>query len=484
MLSLLGLSLTACQEDAQHDDTTDDEYLSMRSLRSSIGLELTSDDVRHEQFALGLSQLFKKQTIRGSFQDYLSDNKDETILLADFFFNKVSSRDLAFDDIVNSSSDEDVYPRLTCDFLDDYFATYPGIEGAIVDYYDTISVDLSQSQFDFEVFLVFDDVDDAPGFIAGEKTKDYSIEDVPVGNVLKISMGDYRFVSMGVNAEGDGFRRQFFDLFDCSSMVSFVNNKDFETSQAQQDEACLSVHPLEGLKVTNLDDLLNHFNYNCGYPEGVAPPGGDDGSGGDGPTDPRSDDCDRDAIRNYTETLVDVRSVGGKPILRDCDTWCHRRDKRCIFQVDVLIPTSSPSAAANEGFQVIGSIKKVFSTGERRLWKNWESDGLRDYPLPITEWLYLEGKHGDEWQYSWTGRHRNRGTEVEKKLGISLSSSVGFEKEGVKIGRENKGESTITVKHANEDCFLGNEIARYCNPLRERKRSGDLYFLLNEQKVY
>lgn len=472
--------MTACQEDIQHDDIADDEHLSMRS---SISLELTSDDVRHEQFARGLSQLFKKQVIRSSFQDYQSDKKDETILLADFFFNKVSSEDLAFDELVNSSSVQNISPRLTCDFLDDYFATYPGIEGAFIDYYDTIPVDLSLPQFDFEVFLVFDDKDDAPGFIDGEKTKAYSIEDVPVGNVLKISMGDYRFVSTGVDAEGDGFRRQFFDLFDCSSLVSFVNNKDFEKSEAQQNESCLSAHPLEGLKVVNLDELLNHFNGHCGYPEGMTPPG-DFGPGGDGPTDPRSDDCDRDALQNYTETLVDVRSVGGKAILRDCDTWCHRRNKRCIFQVDILIPTASPDDEEDEGFEVIGSIKKVFSTGERRLWKNWESDGLRDYPLPITEWLYLEGRHGDEWQYSWTGRHRNRGTEIEQELGVAFGNTVGFEKGGIKIGRENKGSASIKITRANEDCFLGNDIARYCNDLRERKRTGDLYFLLNEQNVY
>lgn len=80
-------------------------------------------------------------------------------------------------------------------------------------------------------------------------------------------------------------------------------------------------------------------------------------------------------------------------------------------------------------------------------------------PLPITEWLYLEGRHGDEWMYTWTGRHHNRGETIETTTESGFSAKVKFKigDNEVELGPSSK--ATIKHKIAYEDCFLGSDIA-------------------------
>lgn len=219
-------------------------------------------------------------------------------------------------------------------------------------------------------------------------------------------------------------------------------------------------------EIQKLEEIYNFFNENCGIPDGFP------NSGGDSIVTPRSV-CDRDVLRNRPEVIFDVRG-SGKTIFRSCNTWCSYWDSNCTFQVDVFIPTIAATAGE---YTVIGSLMKVFSLNEKRLRNGWNT--IKE--VPITEWLYLEEKHGDEWQYTWTGRHRKRGQEVETTVSSGFSGKIGFMIN--KVGVELSPSSNVTqkVKIAFQDCALGNDIARYYNSLPEQKSLGDITFKLTEK---
>ncbi len=262
---------------------------------------------------------------------------------------------------------------------------------------------------------------------------------------------------------------QFQDLFRCQGLRDHLMNYEPVSSESivQEEGNCTLISPLAGARIFEIPDVLDSFNSNCGDS------GGSVGTGGDGPVEPRST-CDRDEVVNGRELIEDVRSLNGKAVLRQCDRWCSWWDKNCFFQVDVAIPSSTASDAT---WSIIGKTTKVFSVNEKRLRKGWRADRI----IPITEWLYLEGRHGDEWQYSWTGRHRRRGTTSERTVGLSLANKIKFKLGPIEAEKTIGPSVSFKVSRANEDCVLGDDIARYCRSLRERCYTGDLYFLLNEQ---
>ena len=120
---------------------------------------------------------------------------------------------------------------------------------------------------------------------------------------------------------------------------------------------------------------------------------------------------------------------------------------------------------------------KVFSLNEKRLRNGWNT--RRE--IPFTEWLFLEGLHGNEWQYTWTGRHRNRGTSSSRTLTLSLSPKIGFKIGPVTVDLAATAGLSSTVMRANQDCPLGNDIARYCSSLPEQLNLGDIGFKVTEK---
>ncbi len=152
----------------------------------------------------------------------------------------------------------------------------------------------------------------------------------------------------------------------------------FITSSTKSINGCIYTNPLGETKVLTLEDIYTLFNINCGFPDGF--PNNSD------PSIEVRNMCDRDILRNKNETIRDVRGINGKTIFRSCDTWCSYWDKNCVFQVDVFIPTKAATAGE---YAVLGSIMKVFSLNEKRLRNGWNTER----EIPITEWLYLEGKY-------------------------------------------------------------------------------------------
>ncbi|MCO6460865.1 MAG: hypothetical protein J5I59_05640 [Saprospiraceae bacterium] len=178
---------------------------------------------------------------------------------------------------------------------------------------------------------------------------------------------------------------------------------------------------------------------------------------------------------NKKEKVVEVRGNGTKTWLRDCDTWCSYWDKNCLIQVDLFIPVLS-SDNPNE-YKVLNSQMKVMTLNEKRLRKGWFLNPGTEF----TEWLFLEGKHGDEWQYNFTGRHRKRGTTSEFTVQNGLSAKVSFKIGNVGVELSPSNSITNKISRANKDCELGNDIARYCRlSLPEKLSTGTMDVYVTE----
>lgn len=423
-----------------------------------------STDSRHALVAKTISVWFKSAAVRTAFDVYTRTNGNNVVLLSDFLYNKV------LDDV----NLRNTYPTFIgtevsislCDLINQYLKDYPGLEISFVkesnnDYPEIIN------DGNFETVSVYFDVDTYPVYKDGNLIGSYLASDEPTSKtILKLQTSDiYDVINMN-NVTTSTSNPKYADLINCEVLRNIINSMPFIASSTKSINGCVYTNPLGETKVLKLYDLYTLFNTNCGFPD-------DFPNNSDPSTDIRST-CDRDALRNENETRIDVRGINGKTIFRSCDTWCSYWDKNCIFQVDIFIPTKAVTAGE---YAVLGSIMRVFSLNEKRLRNGWNTER----EIPVTEWLYLEGKHGDEWQYTWTGRHRKRGTTSETTIALGLSGKVGFKinSVGVELGASSNISNKIT--RANQDCPLGTDIARYCNALKEQKHLGDIDFKLDEK---
>jgi hypothetical protein len=423
-----------------------------------------STDYRHALVAKTISVWFKSSTVREAFDAHTRLKGNNVVLLSDFLYNKV------LDDVTLANT----YPTSIgtaasislCDLVNEYLKDYPGLEISFIkesnhEYPDIIN------DGNFETVSVYSDVDTYPIYKDGNLIGTYLASDEPTSKtILKLQTSDIYDVINSYNITISASNPKYADLLNCVSLRNIINNMPFITSSTKSINGCIYTNPLGETKVLTLEDIYTLFNINCGFPDGF--PNNSD------PSIEVRNMCDRDILRNKNETIRDVRGINGKTIFRSCDTWCSYWDKNCVFQVDVFIPTKAATAGE---YAVLGSIMKVFSLNEKRLRNGWNTER----EIPITEWLYLEGKHGDEWQYTWTGRHRKRGTTSETTIALGFSGKVGF-----KIGSANVelgASSNITNKitRSNQDCPLGTDIARYCSPLQEQKHLGDIDFKLDEK---
>ncbi len=138
----------------------------------------------------------------------------------------------------------------------------------------------------------------------------------------------------------------------------------------------------------------------------------------------------------------------------------------------MFIPTKK-----SDGFKAFDEVMQVVSLNEKRLRNGW----FNKEEVQMFKWKFLEGIHGDEVQYKFTGRHRNRGTVNTNKFKLSLSSTIGFVIDLVKVNIKPEISYEREVKHANEDCDLGTPISYYCDGLPENLIFGDSKFKIEEK---
>ena len=425
--------------------------------------QYVSTDTRHSIVAKTLSVYFKSANVRSAFDTYTRAKSNNVILLSDFLYNKVAD-----DANLLSTYPLRVDPSESislCDLINDYLNDYPGLEISFVKESNNEFPDIVNDE-NFETVSVYSDVDIYPVYKDGYKIGSYLVGDEPTDKtVLKLQTSDVYDVMNYNNVTGSS-NNKYADLLSCLNLKDMINGMPLISNDTKSVNGCVLKNPLGDVKVITIENIYDFYNLNCGFPDGF--PNNSNPS-----TEIRSI-CDRDALRNEDETIRDVRGINGKTIFRSCDTWCSYWDKNCTFQVDIFIPTKAATAGE---YAVLGSIMRVFSLNEKRLRNGWNTER----ELPVTEWLYLEGKHGDEWQYTWTGRHRKRGTTSETTVSLGFSGKVGFKIDsvGVELGSSSNISNKIT--RANLDCPLGTDIARYCSSLEEQKHLGDIDFKIDEK---
>ncbi len=458
------LLISSCNKE---DSNTSNVKTEIRNIDFSIGRNIkkyVSTDYRHALVAKTISVWFKSSAVRTAFDAHTRAKGNNVILLSDFLYNKILD-DVNLRNTYPTSIGTAVSISL-CDLINEYLKDYPGLEISFVKESNNEYPDIINDG-NFETVSVYSDVDTYPVYKDGNLITSYLASDEPTSKtILKLQTSDIYDVINTNNLATSTSNPKYADLINCEVLRNIINNMPFVASSTKSINGCIYTNPLGETKVLTLDDLYTIFNTNCGFPDGFS-------NISDPSTEVRST-CDRDALRNEDETIRDVRGINGKTIFRSCDTWCSYWNKNCTFQVDIFIPTKAATAGE---YAVLGSIMKVFSLNEKRLRNGWNTER----EIPVTEWLYLEGKHGDEWQYTWTGRHRKRGTTSETTISLGLSSKIGFKIDSVteELGRSASVSNKIT--RANEDCPLGNDIARYCSPLEEQMHLGDIDFKLDEK---
>jgi hypothetical protein len=462
--AIIGMVIYSCnKEDLKNPISNSDlQYRDFRGERK-IGLYV-SNDSRHSIVAKTLSVYFKSKSVRTAFDAFTRAKGENVALLADFLYNKIAD-----DPNLRNCFPESLgqLPSISfCDLVNLYLKDYPGLEISFVKESDNEFPNIIDDDI-FETVSVYTDTDIYPSYIGGNQIGTYSVSDAPIDKtILKLQMSDVYEVTNNNNLGQTNSNTKYADLLACPALKEMINNLPFIAKSSKSLNGCILINPLGDMKILKFEDIFTFFNQNCGFPEGfpnVSPPS----------LEPRSI-CDRDYLRNADETIRDVRGINGSTIFRSCNTWCSYWDRDCTFQVDVFIPTIAPQPGQ---YAILGSTMRVFSLNEKGLRNGWNT--FRE--IPITEWLYLEGKHGDEWQYTWTGRHRRRGQTQETTTSIGLSSKIGFKIEGATVELGQSGSISDKIKIAFEDCPLGSDIARYCSTLEEQKHLGDIDFKLDEK---
>ena len=424
----------------------------------------TSTDTRHGVVAMTLSIYFKDAEVRFEFDKYCRQKGSSVLLLADFLYNVVLEKPTLIN-TYDATANLITGSLPLCSLLNNYLADFPGLELSFMEESESEYPSIL-SVTDFEVVSVYSDIDLYPIYKNGALIGEYKVTDEPTDKIiLKLKMLDVFDVLNQNDVTQQNISFKYADLVQCQSLENYLNGINMELISSKLRKGCVINNPLGLTRVVILDSIFDHFNRNCGIPEGFP-------LTGDNTINPRST-CPRDAIRNGEEEIFDVRGLNGKTIFRDCDVWCSYWDRDCVFQVNVFIPTI---ASATE-FTVLGSIVRVFSLNEKRLRKGWNTFRR----IPVTEWLYLEGRHGNEWQYTWTGRHRNRGTESETNVSIGFSSKVGFKIDTITVELGRSLNFSHKVKRANKDCDLGVDIARYCRSIPDLRNLGDIGYRITEK---
>jgi hypothetical protein len=346
---------------------------------------------------------------------------------------------------------------------------YPGLEISFVKESNNEYPDIINDG-NFETVSVYSDVDTYPVYKDGILINSYLASDEPTSKtILKLQTSDIYDVINTNNVATSTSNPKYADLINCEVLRNIINNMPFVASSTKSINGCIYTNPLGETKIFTFESIFTFYNTNCGTfsspPPPFYPP--------NGPSVPPCD-ADRDDLVNDRETIIDIKCPNGKDILRSCDKWCSYWNKNCEFQVDIFIPVL---VASGQEFTTLGSLKKVFNANEKKLRKK----ELVTVNIPITEWLFLEGKHGDEWQYTWTGRHRNRGTTSETTIGFAFSSKITFKIDSIGVEVGPSASISHKIERANEDCELGTEIARYCRPLAEFMSLGDIEYHVNEQ---
>lgn len=467
LVVLVFVFVTSCNKDYENITILSKGDVGFRGDRLVKDFE-SFDSSRHADIAKVISKLFESPTIRQSFDSLCREANAEVFLLSEFLYNSVLENSILSGVLMDAVNDAGVIT--ISDLFNEYLWDYPGLEISFLDDSAADFPNIAIDNLDFEVVLVYGDADYFPRYIDGIESGNYHVTDEPTDKIiLKLKENDRYLISHNSSFDTSNVRNGFSDLLLCEDLKNYMNNKGVMAYGAKIWGGSTLNSPLSGLKVFEIEELFDFFNATCSIPPDLTPPL----SPPSGPTVPPCD-ADRDDMVNGRETIIDIKCPNGKDILRDCDTWCSYWDEKCKFQVDVFIPVLAPSGTE---FTTLGSLMKVFSVNEKKL----RQKKLVTVNVPITEWLFLEGKHGDEWQYTWTGRHRKRGEASETTIGFAFSAKVTFKVDtlGIELGPSTSMTNKIT--RANKDCALGVEISRYCRPLPEFMSLGDIEYHVNEQ---
>jgi len=441
------------------------------------------DKIIHKDMAKVISKYFESQNVRQAFDQFRKVKDNEVVLLADFVYNKVLN-DGALTSSLGSTLSTVGNSNL-CDFVNVYLTQYPGIEISFLidvdaDYPDIINI------AGIETVSIYTNCTNYPIYKNGQNTTSfYTGDDSPTDKViLRLqASGVYEVYKMSSSSSASqtisstlitqtNASNKFSDLLRCDHVASYVNNISNVSTSTKTVNGCVVTNPLTNVKIVVVDNIYKEWNKECSGSDGF-PTNTNPGGGLDTLIEFRgNDNCDRDVMRNGHETIRDVRCTN-KAILRDCRKWCKYLDERCSFQVDVFIP----SVPVGPQFQALEKRQYIFSFNEKRLRRGW----FNKEEYPMFKWLYLEERHGDEIQYTWTGRHPKRGTTVKRSFGLSLSSTIGFIVKKVKVELTRKADLKAEVIIAFEDCPLGIVVSTYCAALEEQIYMDDLRFKVTEK---
>jgi hypothetical protein len=469
------LFLVGCQKESNISglDNSDIDFRNANPNSPRSINPFVSTDSRHDLVAKTISLFFKSQDVRTSFDAYTRNTRGiDVVLLADYFYHVV----------IQSSSLISLYETAAvstnslslCELLNEYFYDYPGIEI----YFDTdsdVDTDFPDiiNESDFETITVFDDMDTSyPIYKNGIQSGNWDVNDEKEDiTIIFLQTTDVYNVYNTSNVTTANSSHKFSDLVVCDDLRIHLNNVPIKANDSTSISGCVIQYPLGGVRVVEIDEIFLFFNENCFTQIDTLSLVDFDEEDLDLRM-PLCEVADRDALRNGNEYIFDVRGKN-KDVLRDCDKWCARSNKNCRFQVDVLIPIV---ASATE-WAIQGSLMKTFSLNEKRLRKGWDTKEQ----IAITPWLYLEGRHGDVWQYTWTGRHRKRGTVTETTINFGISGGVKFKLDSLEVTLNFNSSWNRKITRANEDCDLGQDFAYYCEDLPEKQTIGDIKYKLKEE---
>lgn len=442
---------------------------------STLGglLDFNNIEPKHQDMAKLLSLYLKEPLVWNDFKSK-TNFADSSILLGDYFYNNIISSNTlrtAMESKVNSLNN--FFDNGDLLQINNYLATFPGIEISIIDDSDNNMIVKGNEIPEFEVVCVYSNSNTYPRFKNGSFVGNYDESESPTNKIIvKLKIND-QFFTYDNGAINELVILN--DLLNYQSVLNFLAAQPQKNASTKLVGSRIFNNPIGGLKVVQIKDIVDFYNANVVWsPPTYSPPPPPD-------SPPTNDPCSngaRNLVQNDKERIIELRGNGTKTWLRDCGTWCSYFDKNCLIQVDLYIPVISDQNSSE--YKVIGTQNKVMTINEKRLRKGWYNNP----DLAMTEWLFLEGKHGDEWQYSFMGRHRKRGETEEKTFTVSLSGKITFKLFGQGVDLNPSASSTTKKIKSNKDCELGNDISRYCvSTLPEPLTTGNFTFKVNEGRL-
>lgn len=167
--------------------------------------------------------------------------------------------------------------------------------------------------------------------------------------------------------------------------------------------------------------------------------------------------CERDWLDDE-ENIERIRIPDGKASLKLFG--CNWLTRHCTFRVDVFVPTAQSS---NQSYYVDNANKIITERRRKLKSKNWVWTNQN-----VQKWRFLEGLHGDTWQYNWIGIHpKGNGSTTTTNIGFSFSPTVTFKEpiSGTEVGFSfGQGLTAMhSVQKKASDFELGNDVVNYCD---------------------